>query len=125
MEGAHQSDVVAIAMVMIAGDIATRAVFDFPRSVAKAIPDRFAFAVLVPCAFDLISGRGGAPIEIPGESNGGGRKGNRARQERRDCGCGQGPEKLATSSQGDQFEGAALRTESVTRPEVCTEANYA
>ena len=110
---------------MVTGYVANITVGDLPRGMTETIPDGFAFAVLVPCAFDLIRGGGGAPIEIPGESNGGGRKGNRARQERRDCGCGQGPEKLATSSQGDQFEGAALRTESVTRPEVCTEANYA
>ena len=42
---------------MIAGNVARGVVFDLSGRVAEAIPNRFAFAVLVPGAFDLV-GRG-------------------------------------------------------------------
>src|SRR5262249_29744721 len=60
---AHQGDVVAPAMVVVAGDIAIVAVMDLPPRVAEAIPDRLALAILVPCAFDLVRGGGRAPDE--------------------------------------------------------------
>src|ERR1700688_1975910 len=54
-------------MVVVAGDVAGIAVFDLARGVAEAIPDRLAPAVLVPRAFDLVRGAGGAPLEVLGK----------------------------------------------------------
>jgi hypothetical protein len=85
---------------MVAGDVGVGAVLDFAGRVGKPVPDRFAFAVFIPRAFDLIGGGGCAPVETFGESNclrGGVQS---ARQKRRNGGCGQGPDKLATRSQG-------------------------
>jgi hypothetical protein len=49
---------------MIASDVAIRSVFDFAWSMREAIPDRFAFAVLIPRAFDLKRRCGRTPVEI-------------------------------------------------------------
>lgn len=40
----------------------------FSRCVGGAVPDGFALAVFVPCAFDLVGGGGGAPEEAFGEA---------------------------------------------------------
>jgi len=89
-------------MVVIAGDVGVGAVFYSAVRVGKAVPDRFAFAVFIPGAFDLVGGGGCAPVETFGKSNC--RRGGvqSARQKRRNGGCGQGPEKLAASSQGSR-----------------------
>ncbi len=55
-------------MVLIAGNVASDAAADFARCVGEAVPDGFAFAVLVPGAFDLVGGRGYAPDEAFGKS---------------------------------------------------------
>jgi hypothetical protein len=49
---------------MIAGRVTCVAVLDFSRRMAEAIPDAFALAVFVPCAFDLIRRGRCAPDEI-------------------------------------------------------------
>ena len=54
-------------MIGIAGHVAGVAILDFAGSVREAVPDRFALAVFVPRAFDLIGGGGRAPEEILGE----------------------------------------------------------
>ena len=63
----HQRDILAVAMIVIASDVAGVAVLDLARGVAEAIPDRLALAVLVPRAFDLVRGAGGAPLEALGK----------------------------------------------------------
>ena len=65
----HQRNVFAPAMIGVAGYVAGVAILDFARGVREAVPDGFALAVFFPRAFNLVSGSGGAPIEIPGESN--------------------------------------------------------
>jgi hypothetical protein len=69
----HESDVFAVAVVVVAGDVGVGAVFDFAWGMGKAIPDGFAFAILVPGTFDLVGGGGGSPVEAFGESGGDGR----------------------------------------------------
>ncbi len=69
VQRAHQRNIFAIAMIVIAGDVTVRAVLDLARSVRETVPNGFALAVLVPCALDLKRGRGGAPIEIFGETD--------------------------------------------------------
>src|ERR1700691_5050062 len=59
----HQGYIFAIAVVMIASDVAIRSVFDFAWSMREAIPDRFSFAVLIPRAFDLKRRCGRTPVE--------------------------------------------------------------
>jgi len=49
---------------MVASHNAGFGICDLPRRVAKAVPDGFAFAGLVPSDLDLIRGSGGAPQEI-------------------------------------------------------------
>jgi hypothetical protein len=99
MQRAHERDVFAVAMVVVTGDVAVRVVSDLAGCVSETVPDGFAFAVFVPCAFDLVRGRGGAPVEAFREIDrrcGGVRS---AGQKRRDGGCSEGPEKLAAGSQ--------------------------
>ena len=58
-------------MVLIAGHIGIRAIANLARRVRGPIPDRFAFAICVPCAFHLVSGGGHAPKKILGKTRGG------------------------------------------------------
>src|ERR1700683_2036054 len=58
-------------MIRVARYVAGAAVLDFSGSMREAIPDRFAFAVFVPRAFDLISGGRCAPEEILREGDAG------------------------------------------------------
>ena len=58
-------------MVLIAGDIAIRAIFNLARRVSGPVPDRFAFAVGVPCSFHLIGGGCRSPEKVLGEAGGG------------------------------------------------------
>src|ERR1700730_1661429 len=44
-------------MIRVASHVACGRAFHSPGRMGKAVPDRFAFAVLVPASFDLISGR--------------------------------------------------------------------
>jgi len=60
VERAHQRDVFAVAVVVVAGDVAGGAVVDFAGGVRETVPDGFALAALVPRAFNLVSGGGGA-----------------------------------------------------------------
>jgi len=66
-ESAHERDVVAVAVVVVAGDVAGIGVGDLAGCVGEAVPDGFAFAIFIPCAFDLVRGSGGAPEEAGGE----------------------------------------------------------
>src|SRR5215472_3391488 len=43
-------------MVGIAGNVARVATFHLADGVREAVPNRLAFAVFIPCAFDLIGG---------------------------------------------------------------------
>ena len=61
----NQGDVFLVAMVMVVGDVAGGAVTDFPRRVRVCVPDRWAFAVLVPCALDLVCPRWPCPKGNP------------------------------------------------------------
>ena len=67
IHGANQGNVVAPAIIGIAGHVARVAIFDFARRVREAVPDGFALAVFVPRALDLVSGRGRAPEESLGK----------------------------------------------------------
>src|SRR5207244_10978279 len=58
---AHQRDVLLIAMIMIAGDVAGIAVGDAPFLPAERVPYAGTPAVLVHGSFDLIARRGNAP----------------------------------------------------------------
>src|SRR5262249_13153184 len=60
---ALQRDVVAPAVVRVAGDVAVLIVLDLARRVAEAVPDRLALAVLARGPLDLVRGRRGAPAE--------------------------------------------------------------
>src|SRR5262245_58814912 len=51
-------------MVVIVRDVAGCAVPDVAWRVGVCIPDRLSFAVLFGCPFDLVRGRGDAPIKI-------------------------------------------------------------
>ena len=61
---AQERDVFLPAMIGIAGYVAGVAILDLAGSMREAVPDRFALAVFLPRAFDLISGGGRAPEEI-------------------------------------------------------------
>src|SRR5215469_4335510 len=52
------------AVVRITGDVAGVPSLYFAHGVRKAIPDRFALAVNVPSALDLVGSRGHAPDKI-------------------------------------------------------------
>src|SRR5690606_39170479 len=64
----HQRHVLAIAVVVVVGDVAGVAVPHGAGGVRVAIPDRFALAVGVPRALDLVGGRRRAPLEAGRES---------------------------------------------------------
>ena len=64
IHGLHQCDVFGPAVVGIASYVSRIAILDFARRVRKAIPDRFALAVFLPRALNLISGSCGAPEKI-------------------------------------------------------------
>jgi len=59
----HVLDVLAIAVVMVAGHIAGRRVRDRPWSAAEHVPDRWSLAVAVVRPFDLICARRDAEQE--------------------------------------------------------------
>ena len=54
-------------MVVVAGDVAGRAVLDRAGLVGEGVPDREATVVLVVRAFDLVGGGRGAPLEAIGK----------------------------------------------------------
>ena len=66
-ELAHQRDVLAVAVVEVARDLAGVAVPHLAGRRAEAVPDALAAAVLVGRALDLVRGRGGAPDEVVGK----------------------------------------------------------
>src|SRR5262245_65578663 len=57
----HHRDVLFVPVVVVVGNIAGVAVLDLPWGVCVRVPYRFAFAVLVPCTFDLVRRGSGAP----------------------------------------------------------------
>ena len=63
-----QCDVLRIEVVLIAGNVAGHAAPYFPGRMRESVPYRFALAVLVPRAFDLVGGRGGAPKKAFGKT---------------------------------------------------------
>ena len=60
---AQQGDVVAIAVIGVAGLVARFAAFDATGRVGEAVPDRLALAVFARRALDLVGRSGGAPME--------------------------------------------------------------
>ncbi len=66
-ERLHQRHVLMITVIMVDRDVAGIAVGDFARRVGEAVPDRLAFVVLVPRAFDLIRCGRGSPDEPLGK----------------------------------------------------------
>jgi hypothetical protein len=62
-EVVHQPNVVAIAVVRVAGDCSGITVLDRARYCGEAVPDALAATVLVDRALDLIRGERGAPGE--------------------------------------------------------------
>src|SRR5580693_1746758 len=60
----HQRDVVRVAVVEVARDVAGLARLNLAGGVREAIPDGFALVVYVPAALDLIRRAGGAPQKI-------------------------------------------------------------
>src|SRR5580700_814921 len=56
-----QCNVLQIQVVLIAGNVPCHAASYFPRCMSESVPYRFALAVLIPCAFHLVGGRGVAP----------------------------------------------------------------
>ena len=60
----HQGDVLFPTHVVIAGRFAASPLFNDPRDLAEFVPNRFAPAVSLGMAFNLISGRSRAPQEI-------------------------------------------------------------
>jgi hypothetical protein len=101
IEALGECEVLGVEMVLIAGDVPCGSTFYFAGSVGEPVPNRFAFAVFVPCAFDLVGGGGRPPEEAFGKTrllNSGGRdragnlgsgKGERASEKTR-TGCGEG-----------------------------------
>ncbi len=63
-----QCDVLRIEVVLIAGNVACHASPYFPRCMSESVPYRFTLAVLIPCAFHLVGGRGGAPKKAFGKT---------------------------------------------------------
>src|SRR5271157_4604668 len=60
-------DILPVAVVGIAGDVAGVRAFDQAGRVRETVPDGFPFAVFLPRAFNLISRRGSTPQEaLPG-----------------------------------------------------------
>ncbi len=68
VESLGQCDVLRIPVVLIAGNVACHPAPYLPECMSEFVPDRFALAVLVPCAFNLVRGRGGAPKKAFGET---------------------------------------------------------
>jgi len=66
----QERDVLAIAVVEVAGDEPGVARSHLARRCREAIPDALAAAVLGRRAFDLVRGRRGAPHELCGEDGG-------------------------------------------------------
>ncbi len=60
----HQPDVIRIAVVVVAGDVARAAIGDRAWPAGKRVPDRRAPAVLGRCSLDLVGGGGEAPGEV-------------------------------------------------------------
>ena len=58
-------------MVGIAGHVASRSSLHLAGSMREIVPDGLALAVLLPSAFDLIGGSGGAPNKFVGKLEGG------------------------------------------------------
>src|SRR5580700_3821194 len=55
-------------MILVASDVARSAASDFSHGMRITIPDGFAFAVLIPGAFDLVGSRGHTPEKSWGEA---------------------------------------------------------
>src|SRR4029078_7172122 len=64
----HQRDILAPAVVVVAGQVAGAAVLDTPWRMSKAIPDRLALAVFIPGTFDLVGSGCRAPQEALGKA---------------------------------------------------------
>ena len=62
-EGRHQVEVLAPAVVVVAGDVAGVAVGDGAGHAAERVPDRLAAPILVHGPLDLVGGGGGAEAE--------------------------------------------------------------
>jgi hypothetical protein len=67
MQLSEELNVLKIAMVEVARDIAGFAAVNFSRAVDKVIPDGRAFAIGLPAAFNLIGGDGNAPVKVRAE----------------------------------------------------------
>src|SRR5262249_34875007 len=67
----HQLHVLPVAVVVVVGDVSGVAVLDLARRVRVRVPDRWALAVLVPRALDLVGRGGRAPEETRRELTGG------------------------------------------------------
>lgn len=63
-EPAHQADVLAPAVVVVAGDVAGVAARDLAGGVREGVPDRRRAAVLRHGSLDLVGRRGRAPQEV-------------------------------------------------------------
>ena len=60
----HQPDVLRVAVVVVAGDVARAAIGDRARLAGEGVPDRRSPAVLGRCSLDLVGGGGEAPGEV-------------------------------------------------------------
>ena len=60
----HQPDVLRVAVVVVAGDVAGAAIGDRARLAGEGVPDRRSPAVLGRCSLDLVGGGGEAPGEV-------------------------------------------------------------
>jgi hypothetical protein len=63
----EELDVLEVAVVEVAGDIAGFTAVDFAGAVDEIIPDGGAFAVSIPAAFYLVGGDGDAPVKVCAE----------------------------------------------------------
>src|SRR5438477_225790 len=70
LQGLHDAYVFDVAVVVVAGDVTVVVVLYLAASMREAVPDRFALAVFVPRAFNLVRGSRGAPPEIFREGDG-------------------------------------------------------
>ncbi len=66
----HQPDVLWVAVVVVAGDVARAAVGDGARLAGEGVPDRRSSAVLGRRSLDLVGGGGEAPGEVSREGLG-------------------------------------------------------
>ncbi|MET3989378.1 hypothetical protein ABID65_001004 [Bradyrhizobium sp. S3.9.2] len=66
-ERLNQRDVVLVAVIVLVGAVAGRAVLDLAGRVAENVPDRLAAAVLVDGALDLVGRGRRAPQKILGK----------------------------------------------------------